>query len=107
VPVTNPACVVVQVVRSIHVTGHSLGGALASLCAYDLSTTVAAALQAADDPLTSNKCTQLKNDLAVSQLQLVLAICHSANLCYVPLAATGGSCCTLQLNSSSEHLLQP
>jgi putative lipase involved disintegration of autophagic bodies len=72
-----------QVVRSIHVTGHSLGGALASLCAFDLSTTVAAAKDAKDDPLTSKKCTQLKNDLAVghfacfeSSNQHGSAICH-------------------------------
>jgi hypothetical protein len=63
------ACSVVQVVRSIHVTGHSLGGALASLSAFDLSTTVAAAKDAKDDPLTSKKCKQLKKDLAVGHFE--------------------------------------
>jgi putative lipase involved disintegration of autophagic bodies len=48
------------VARSIHVTGHSLGGALASLCSYDLSTTVAEALAAKEDPLNSEDYTKLQ-----------------------------------------------
>lgn len=35
-------------VRSIHVTGHSLGGALASLCGYDLGQTIAEAVASED-----------------------------------------------------------
>jgi hypothetical protein len=39
------------------VTGHSLGGALASLCAYDLSTTVAEAQRwpATKDPVDTDE----------------------------------------------------
>jgi putative lipase involved disintegration of autophagic bodies len=42
------------------VTGHSLGGALASLCSYDLSTTVAEALAATEDPQNSKEYKALK-----------------------------------------------
>ncbi|WIA17727.1 hypothetical protein OEZ85_009243 [Tetradesmus obliquus] len=71
-----------KTVRSITVTGHSLGGALASLCAYDLSTTVAAALEAAKDPKESNEYKELqaKPDLysqtAAQRLELMSALWH-------------------------------
>lgn len=54
-PLHHPPALLLQVVRSIHVTGHSLGGALASLCAYDLSTAVAEAVAAEQDPIASDE----------------------------------------------------
>ncbi|KAF6265180.1 hypothetical protein COO60DRAFT_1119417 [Scenedesmus sp. NREL 46B-D3] len=69
-----------KMVRSIHVTGHSLGGALASLCAYDLSTAGAEAVAAEQDPLASDEFkaveseTGLRSKTAAQRIRFMSAV---------------------------------